>query len=373
MIVQSASIELRRSTWVEIDLEALAQNVRQLRNLVGPIVNFYAVCKGDAYGVGIEAFARTAIAAGADALATSDPSDLSRIRSAGVHAPVLVYPATTPDQAAELAALGAIVSLHDLPSVHAFVALGQPIEVFVKLDCGFSRLGLPREQWVEAFQILAGTTHVRTVGLYTHLGHNEDRERVQSQVATFCEAAKQATVVGLRDLQRMVASSRIAIGYPEARFNAVNPGRALYGILEPPWTARLTTRQVIVAVKARVIQVKTLAAGTQVAYATRGTLEESRRIAVIPTGFADGLPRLPEGGTVLVHGRRAAVLGFRSTEHTVIDVGEIDGVEVGDEVVLLGRQGDEEITAAELCTETGIPLIELLPRLGRGFQRLYLS
>ena len=323
--------------------------------------------------MGIEAFARTAVAAGADALATSDPADLSRIRSAGVDAPVLIYPATTPDQAAELAALGAIVSLHDLASVHAFVALRLPIQAFVKLDCGFGRLGLLREQWTEAFQILAHTVHIHTVGLYTHIGDTEDRERVQSQVATFCEAAEQATAVGLRDLQRMVASSRIAIGYPEARFNAVNPGRALYGILEPPWTARLATRQVIVAAKARVIQVKTLAAGAQVAYATRGALEESRRIAVIPTGFAAGLPRLPEGGTVLVHGRRAAVLGYRSTEHTVIDVDEIDGVEVGDEVVLLGRQGDEEITAAELCAETGIPLIELLPRLGRGFQRLYLS
>ena len=180
--------------------------------------------------------------------------------------------------------------------------------------------------------------------------------------------AARVDAAGWRGCERMVASSRILIGAPHLALDAVNPGRLVYGLLEPPWNARVDARSALAAVKARVISLKRLAAGTTAGYSAprwrRDTL-----VAVIPFGFADGYPRLPAGGTVLVRGRRAPLVGPRHTEHALVDVTDVPGVALGDEVVLLGAQGDDAITIHEIVAATGVPLIELVPRLARNPRR----
>jgi alanine racemase len=166
----------------------------------------------------------------------------------------------------------------------------------------------------------------------------------------------------------MVASSRILIGAPQLALDAVNPGRLVYGLLEPPWNGRVDAKSALAAVKARIISLKRLAAGTAPGYSA-GTVCRDSVVAVIPFGFADGYPRLPAGGTVLVRGRRAPLLGPRHTEHAMVDVTDVPGVALGDEVVLLGRQEDDTITIDEIVAATGVPLIELVPRLARNPRR----
>ena len=362
---------LERPAWAEIDLAALAHNVHAMRRLIGPGVKLYAVCKGDAYGVGIGPFAACVAAAGADALATNDPEDVARVREAGVTLPILLYPCLPAASVAEMAALDVILSAYDMETVAALAALGRTTRVFVKADCGFGRLGLGPDEWDRAFQTLARAQQVQVVGVYTHLGPTDRRESLDPQLALFRRAVAAARAAGFDDLQVMAASSQVAVSHPDLHFNAVDTGRALYGIVEPPWAEKIATRPVIAAVKGRVLQVRTLPAGAPMGIARIGRLDKARRTAVVSCGFANGFPRLPEAGHVLVRGRRAPVVGLRSTEHTVIDVTGIDGVAGGDEAVFLGRQGDEEISFGEISQAAAVPMIELVPRIGRASYRVY--
>jgi alanine racemase len=162
------------------------------------------------------------------------------------------------------------------------------------------------------------------------------------------------------------------LGYAHLNLSAVNPGRMLYGMLDEPWLGKADVRPVVRAIKSKVLQVKTIPASFPLAADGRpetGPL----RTAVISFGFKDGLPRQPAGGVVLVGGRRAPILGARSTEHTVIDVSHVPGVMPGDEVVIVGRQGTEAIDAAEAVATYRMDMIELLPRMTLSTPRIYVK
>lgn len=362
---------MERQTWAEVDLGAYARNVGVVRSLIGPEVKLFAVGKADAYGLGSPEIARAAVDAGAYGLATSDPEDAAAIRRAGVTAPVLLYACATPDRAAEVADLGVIATLHDFESLAAFAGLSRPVEVFLKLDCGFGRLGFLPDEWPAAFAAARSASNLRVTGLYTHIGHTGDPDLVAEQGRLFRRAANEAAAAGLRDFDLMAASSRVVIGYPDLFFTAVNTGGALFGVLEEPWCDRVRVQPVLSAVKSRIIQIKELPAGTRIGYDAPTVAGVPVRVAVIPFGFSNGYPRFPAGGRVLVGGASAPIMGSRATEHTVIDVTSIPAAAVGAEVVLLGRQSEEEITIAELSGFTGVPMIELVPRLARGSRRVY--
>ena len=364
-----------RPAWVEIDLGAIAHNVRLTRELIGPKVKLFAVCKADAMGCGLIPVARTMAAAGADAFALSDPDDVPKLKSAGLTLPVFLFASTLPEQAAQVAALGAIVAVHDIPSLKAFAALDRPVEAFIKIDCGMGRLGFTEGQWRSAFEAAREAPMLRVRGLYTHMSKPEDREITRDQAARFERACADATAMGLRDLEKIGASSRVVLGYPEYHYTAVDPGRLLLGMLSPPWAHMLPLRPAVSAVKSRIIQLQHHPAGATlgIGYGQPIASDRPLRTAVAPIGFHDGLNHAPPLGEVLVCGRRAPVLGRRSIEHSLIDVTEIPESEVGSEVVLLGRQGGEEITGDEFADSIGLPLLELLPRLARNARRIYVE
>lgn len=361
-----------RPAWSEIDLDALAHNVRTLRGLLRPTDRFYAVCKNNAYGCGTRECAKTMLDHGADAFAVSDPEDAERLRAAGIDAPILLYASTTPDMAAAVADLGLIATVHDASSLEAYAALGRPVQVHVEVDCGYGRLGFVDSEWPATFERLAGTA-LKVVGLYTHLSDVESPAAVEAQAGRFAAAARAAEAAGLRGLELMAASSRVMLGYPHLNLNAVNPGRALYGMIEAPWEGHADLRPVVRAVKSRVLQVKTIPAAYDFADARHREAPGGLRTAVIAFGFKDGLPREPAGGTVLVRGRRARIIGPRATEHTVIDVSDVPDVRAGDEVVVVGRQGGEEITAQEAVATYRMAMIELLARMTLNTPRVYLD
>jgi alanine racemase len=169
----------------------------------------------------------------------------------------------------------------------------------------------------------------------------------------------------------MVASSRVVLGAPDLRLTAINPGKALYGYVDASWPHADDIRSVVAALKARVIQVKDHPPGV-VLYGDDRPLASPRRTAVVPLGHVDGLNHLPPCGEVLVGGRRAPILSRRGIEHTVIDVTHLPPVAIGDEVVVLGRQGSESISAAEIAATMGVAMPELVARLARMAPRRYL-
>jgi alanine racemase len=360
-----------RPAWSEIDLDALAHNVRVIRAMLRPTDRFYAVCKNDAYGCGAHESARTMLEAGADAFAVSDPADAQRIRAAGIDAPILLYASTCPDQADAVADLGLIATVHDFSGLAALTRVKRTVDVHVEVDCGYGRLGFTPGEWDEAFCTLRAAPNLRVVGLYTHIANVEVQAAVAAQADLFKRAAAAAEGAGLRNLERMAASSRVMLGYPELNLNAVNPGRMLYGMIEDPWRGHADLRPVIRAIKSRVLQVKTIPASFPFDDPRHKAAPGTLRTAVIAFGFKDGLPREPAGGTVLVRGRRARILGARATEHTVIDVTDIPGVEAGDDVVIVGQQGDETISGHEAVATYKMAMIELLPRMTLNTVRTY--
>ena len=362
-----------RSSWVEIDLAGLRHNVALVRDRVGREVKIVAVIKSDGFGCGVVRTGQAAIAGGADALAVGDPRDVQAIRDAGVGAPILLYASTLPEAASDVASLGATVTIHDAESLGAFAALNRPVEAYMKVETGLGRLGVNRHEWEGAFAAIARAKALRMTGIYTHLNAPEDRAAIEGQIAAFQRACACAEAAGLNDFTRMVASSHVVLGYPELNYDAVNTGRFLFGLVEGAWSEMAPTRPVIASIKSRIIQVKDFAVGSYVGFLGGEVLDRPTRLAVLPIGFGDGFNHRPPLGEVLVEGIRAPVVGRRGIEHTVVDVSAVAGVRVGGEAVLLGGQGTDRITGAELAGWLGLPQLELLPRLARTLPRVYLE
>ena len=366
---------LARPSWVEIDLGAVAHNVALARGLVGENVKIYGVCKANAMGCGLIPIARMYAGSGVDALAVSDPADVVALREAGLKLPILLFASTLPEQAADIAALDVIPVVHDLPSLAAFANLGRPVDVFFKIDCGMGRLGFAEHKWDEAFAQAAAAPTMNLAGLYTHMSKPEDRETTMDQAARFDRACHAAEAAGFRGFERIAASSRITLRYPELHHTGVDPGRLLLGMLGAPWNTMAPMRPAVRAVKARIIQIQEHNQGATlgIGYGSPIVSDRALRTAVIPIGFSDGLNHAPPLGDVLVCGRRAPVLGRRSIEFSLLDVSDIPDADVGTETVVLGRQGDDEITPEEISETIGVPVIELVARLAHATRRVYVD
>jgi alanine racemase len=360
-----------RPAWSVIDLDALRHNVKTIRSMLRPTDRFYAVCKNNAYGCGARETAQTMLAAGADAFAVSDPEDAQRIREAGVKSPILLYACTCPDAAEAIADLDLIATVHDFAGLEALARVHRAVDVHVEVDCGYGRLGFTPDEWREAFGRLGRASNLNVVGLYTHLTSVEDAAVVGKQAVLFHQAAAAAHEAGFRGIERMAASSRVMLGYPDLNLNAVNPGRMLYGMIEDPWQGKADLAPVIRSIHSRVLQVKTIPASFDFDWNRHRAAPGSLRTAVIAFGFKDGLPRQPAGGSVLIRGRRAPIIGMRATEHTTVDVTDIPDAAVGDEVTIVGTQGAATITGHEAVATYQMPMIELLPRMTLNTVRVY--
>lgn len=363
-----------RPAFVEIDLAALRQNALWLRERIGRETAFYAVVKGDAYGIGVEAAVAVLAEAGADAFAAGDFDEAMIVRRLRPDIPVLLYGSYAPDQLPQLAQHGIILTVYSAECLDALASFGQPVTVSFKVDCGFGRLGLREDAIGEALQRLGRRPGTTVRGLYTHLGAVDDAAALAVQTERFAAARRQAEEAGFHDLEYMLASSRIVIDHPELVSNAVNPGRLLYGLLERPWRYRVPVRPVIRAVKSRLIQVKELEQGRRYGYGQAGGhLSSGSRVGVAAIGFASGVPRSPCGAEVLVAGEYAPIIGLASMEHLLLDLSRAPQAKVGDEVVLVGEQGGRAITGEDFADRVGMSELEILPRLARGLRRRYLT
>jgi alanine racemase len=360
-----------RPAWVEIDLAAVRFNVMEAKRLAGT-AKLFVVVKGDGYGGGVVEIAEAAVEAGTDAIAVGAPADALALRSAGITCPILMYASTLPEDAARVASLGFAVTIHDFASLDAFARTGVPVEAWVKIDCGLGRLGFNPDEFAEAFTRLKRARTLRFGGVYAHFALPEEPPVMAVQRRIFGNACKAAELAGHTGFERMVASSRVMLGYPDLNLTAINPGRFILGLMEPPWADKAHFRPAVHALKSRVIQIKNLPEGTL----SFGGAERKLgpvRAAVLPIGYGEGLPHAPPCHVVLVRGKRARILSRRGIEHTVVDVTRIPGVEIGDEAVLLGAQGDDAITADELSAALNVPVLELIPRLARCAPRRYVE
>ena len=364
----------RRPAWAEVDLAALARNTATLAALVAPS-RVCAVVKADGYGHGARTVAAPLLAAGADLLGVALVDEGIELREDGIDAPILLLaeaPATALDDAIAASLTLTVASLRGAHEVAAAAArTGAPAPVHVKLDTGMHRMGVAPGELAAVLELLA-RARVAVGGVWTHFpvadGDDEaSRAFTLGQLDTF-EGAVGAVGASLADdVVLHAANTAGALWVPRSRLGLVRLGLGLYGYLPHPSMrsvlddAGAAPLEPVLTIKARVSAVRELPAGARPSYGRRKALAAPARVATVPVGYADGYPRamLDGDAEVLVRGLRRRLAGVVTMDQLLVDCGD-DPVEVGDEVVLLGRQGDEAVTADEWARALGTISWEVL-------------
>jgi len=364
-----------RPTALEIDLDAAAENVRAVRGLVGPERKIFAVIKADGYGFGAAEMGGVFVANGADYLGVADLGEGVRLRRRGISAPILVYPNSLPSAAADALAHGLIPTLVDLEGARAYSQAAKgPCDLFVKVDVGLERLGVPAEQAVKTITAMLELPHLRLAGICAH-PHAEvtaGPAYADWQLARFTGVVDELEARGIRVPIRLVAATPWVLRFPHTYLNAVDPGRMLYGMIFPGEAPPVPLRPTFRALTTRVIALKELTPRERFADVAPFPVTGRMLLGVVPIGSADGMQWL-NAGRVLVRGRPAPIIASPSLEHTRIDLSDVPDARVGDEVVIIGRQGDQEITPAEVAKRHGLGLHHVATTVGARVGRVYLS
>ncbi len=365
-------------SWTEavIDLDALGANLRGVRNLLRPGVGVLAVVKANAYGHGSVEASRALAAAGADALGVAYVEEGILLRRAGIRAPILVMGPTPPEAAEALLGHGLAPMVADLALAerlsHLATQAGRVVGVHLKVDTGMARLGVsPGEALVYA-EKLARLPGIRLEGLMSHfaVAEADDPGAAREQLARFQAVDRALRAAGVEVARRHLANSAGLLALPEAHLDLVRPGLLLYGYAPSPRLgARLALRPAL-TLRTRIAALRVVPRGQGVSYGHTFVASQDVRVATLPLGYADGVSRSLSGrGEVLVHGRRAPILGRVCMDMTLVDVSAVPAAALGDEVVLIGRQGDAVITADDVAAAAGTISYEVLAGLGPRIPR----
>jgi len=365
-----------RPTRAEIDLDALVHNVEVVRaEAAGARV--LAVVKADAYGHGVVPVVTRLAAAGVAAFGVALAEEGLELREAGVDAPILVLNGVYAGAHREVLEAGLTPVVFDLDTVHAFSrAAGDASFGFhLELDTGIARLGVPVAALATFLEDLARVPQARIDGLMTHFASADgDDDFTRAQLRLFAEA--RALIAAHGHAPRIVhaANSAGLFRHAEARFDMVRPGIALFGVRA--WPSRLphgaSALRPTMRLRTEVIAMREIAFGATVGYSGTFRAQRPTQIATVPVGYGDGLLRsLSNRGEMLVHGVRAPIVGNVSMDLTTLDVTDIPGVAIGDEVVLLGSQGEQSITADDIARAAGTIPYEVLTNVSRRVPRFY--
>lgn len=367
-----------RPTWCEIDLGAVTHNLRQLQVLLGPQVSVYVCLKGDASGCGAIAVARCAEAEGVAGFAFGNVDAALACREAGIRSPILLYPTCLPDAAPIMGRHRLMPTLSTLQDVAAWdAAASGRLPVFLKIDAGGFRAGALPHHAVGVAKAIVESRRLSLAGVYGHPMASygfADEPYTVAQIESFKGTLDAIERAGIPVPVRMVSSSAIVLGHPEADLTAVDPGRLVLGMAFPAVAGRQTRwRPALVGLKSRLVMVKSLAEIGAVMPAPFMKRQPDMRIGLIPFGWSDGYPKhMPKNATVLVRGQRAPLIAPAHSELVRVDLTSISDVGIGDEVVLLGRCGACEIRLEELAEQWGVTTHDLPPIIGKTLPRRYL-
>jgi len=378
--------------WAEIDLAAIAHNVHELRRITDPKAELMIAVKANAYGHGAEQVARTGLKSGADQLGVARIEEAVELRRAGIRAPILVFgytPACLAQDLVNYDLTASIFSLQGASRLNAAVPKDQRLAVHLKVDTGMGRMGLLPDERRHAGGVnpgpgaldevlgIAALQSLRLEGLWTHFAASDEADKTDTheQLRSFMGLVQKLKDKGLALPMVHAANSGAIIDMPESHLDMVRAGISVYG-LYPSRQVDLSRIDLhpALALKARITHIKRVPAGTRISYG--GTWQASRptTIATVPVGYGDGYSRLLSNqGQMLVHGRRASIAGRVCMDLTMLDVGHIDNVQVEDEVVLIGRQGDETISADEVADQLKTINYEVVTTLMARVPRVYLK
>ncbi|MGB9791452.1 MAG: alanine racemase [Thermacetogeniaceae bacterium] len=369
-----------RPAWAEIDLDALAHNVREIRRVTHPKAQIMAVVKANGYGHGVEPVSRTALCNGADWLGVALLQEAVLLREKGINAPLVILGYTPDEDVEDVVAYDIAQTIFTWEGALAMAAaakrLGKIAKIHIKIDTGMGRLGFPpTKETVETIFRIAHLPGVEVEGIYTHFAAADEADKsfTEEQFSRFIWIIKQLVARGVYIRWKHCANSAALLDLQYTHLDLVRPGIVLYGLFPSPEVRHDTVRLIpVMSLKARVAFVKEVPAGTSISYGRTYVAKEPKRIATVPLGYADGYSRLLSNrGEVLIKGKRAPVVGRVCMDQIMVDVTHIPDVVQGDEVVLLGRQGEEEITAEEIAERIGTINYEVVCMISERVPRIY--
>lgn len=368
-----------RPTYCLIDGSAIAHNVRRVRAIIGPGPQILAVVKADGYGHGAVGVSRAALGAGVTWLGVACGLEGAVIRAAGIDAPILVLGWTPAGDAPAAVADDLTMAVYDIDLARAYAAAareqGRHARVHVKVDTGMGRLGVLPGEALEFVRALRGIDGLSIDGIFTHLPNSDlgDQAYTLSQLARFNDVLVTLAAAGVRPPRAHAANSPATLIRPEARFDMVRAGIALLGLdpsdevpCPPDFRPALEWKSALGFVRLR-------PAGTAISYGGEYVTRGAERIGVVPVGYADGFRRVPKNvNEVLAGGRRVPVVGRVCMDQIMVNVTSLPEAKIGDEVVLLGRQGDERISAADLARRWGTNVYDVVCGIRGRVPRVYL-
>jgi alanine racemase len=367
-------------TVATVDLTALTHNLSQFRQILSPGCDVMAVVKANAYGHGAIETSRTLIQHGVTRLAVFSTEEGMALRQAGITVPIVVLGPVFQEQFGDIFAsqLTPVVSDPSMLTALAQAAASRaiPYPIHLKIETGMGRLGLTQAELVALISAHKFPPSLRVEGLMTHLADTDatNSDATEEQLRRFRDALKIILKEGFHVPLIHVSNSCGAVRFPSAHFSLVRPGIMLYGYHTLPSTVETPDLRPVLSLKTRIAQLRTIQPGETVSYNRTFTARRPTRIAVLPIGYANGLSRqLSNRGAVLIRGQRAPIAGLVCMDMVMVDVTEIPGTAVGDETILIGRQGNDEITASEIAKWTDTIPYEVLCAISPKIPRLYLS
>lgn len=348
-------------TWTEVNLDAIAQNVRNIKKLIGEKKELMAVVKGNAYGHDILEVSSVVLRNGASKLAVARLEEGIFLRKAGIDAPVLILGLTLKKQAKMLVSYSITPTVSEYGMVEKLsesaIKEDKVVKVHLKVDTGMGRIGIFSYDILRFIKKIRDLKNVEIEGIFTHfsVADEKDKTYTEEQFKIFMEVLTVLEKEGIRIPIKHVGNSATLLDLPHMWLDLVRPGISIYGLY--PSTEIQKTIKLIPAhsFKTRIVFLKELSAGEYIGYGRTYTTTKRRiKVASLPVGYADGYNRLLSNqGEVLVRGRRFPIIGRICMDQCMVDVTNLSKVKIGDEVVLWGRQGEEEITVEEIADKVG--------------------
>lgn len=365
-----------RPTWAEIDLRAVAYNYKQVRRLVGKDINIMAVVKANAYGHGTVEVSAVLEKLGVNYLGVATTDEAVRLRDHGIKTPVLVLGSVLPSEvkvAVEKNITLTLCSFDLLDAIRKETGGRARLKVHIKIDTGMGRIGIWHEEALHFIKNLTEEKSVIIEGIYTHFSSaGRDDFFTNYQIESFEKLLAKLEKFDIRIALRHAANSIATIDFKRSYQNLVRPGLIIYGMYPKHTFPKFIKLKPVLSLKTKVVFVKDTPAGRSISYGRTFITQKETKIATLPIGYADGYGRnLSNKAEVLVRGHRAPVIGKVTMDQTMIDVGHIKGVRVGDEVVLIGKQGRNEIRTEKLARLAGTIAYEVVSLISNRVPRVY--
>ena len=368
-----------RPAWVEIDLRKLRQNFEQIRRDKPAGLQVLAVVKDEGYGHGALPVAQTALESGASFLALSTLEEALSLRDRGVQCRLLLLGDRTENELPWCVAHDLTCCVSEPRSVEKLAELaagaGKRVPVHLKVNTGMNRYGV---RWTDAAALaerIGATKSLVLEGVLSHFAQSDEADKTFAnlQLARFTEALDQIARGGIAVQLRHICNSGGFLDLPHARLDMVRLGILPLGVFPSSVCRRIAGIEPVMSVKARIAAIQTLQAGDSVGYGMRYTAPSARRIAVLPLGYGDGFPRVRNQGCALIHGQRAPLIGGVAMDALTVDITDIAAAQLWDEAVLMGRQGQEEISVHDIARLKGSVSYDVLTSWRGRLPRIYLK